>query len=267
MVALYRTDAPQFMRKNRRNYYRILHVQPDAPTEIIKASYRTLMQKLHYHPDLGGDDWNAAILNEALAVLTDAERRAAYDASFINSTAGRQYRGKGKQARAGTHATEEAGHQPYSRPSQQQTRVKAGKYRSGPIIKCHFCGTLGNVMSTCSHCYSPLQPPPPSGKGASEQRAFKRLHFQGDARVFVHWPQEQGYCAVIHDLTPHGMQIHLDRPLDIDQIIKISSDFLGSISRVVNCAPDKQGQGYLIGLAFLSLCFHRPRGGFVSDRA
>ena len=34
------------MKHNRRNYYRILHVQMDAPTEIIKASYRTCMQKL-----------------------------------------------------------------------------------------------------------------------------------------------------------------------------------------------------------------------------
>lgn len=31
---------------NRRNYYRILQVQPDAPPEIIRASYRTLMKEL-----------------------------------------------------------------------------------------------------------------------------------------------------------------------------------------------------------------------------
>ena len=24
--------------KNRRNYYRLLHVQPDAPTEVIKSN-------------------------------------------------------------------------------------------------------------------------------------------------------------------------------------------------------------------------------------
>jgi hypothetical protein len=40
-------------KQNRRNYYRILHVQPDAPMEVIRASYRTLMQKLRFHPDLG----------------------------------------------------------------------------------------------------------------------------------------------------------------------------------------------------------------------
>ena len=64
-----------------RDYYRILHVQPDAPTAIISASYRTLMQQLRNHPDLGGDHENAVLLNEAHAVLTDPERRAAYDAS------------------------------------------------------------------------------------------------------------------------------------------------------------------------------------------
>ena len=51
--------------KNKRNYYRVLHVQPDAPKEIIRSSYRTMMQKLRMHPDLGGDDWNASLINEA----------------------------------------------------------------------------------------------------------------------------------------------------------------------------------------------------------
>ena len=39
--------------ENRRNYYRILQVQPDAPVEVIKASYRALMRELRLHPDLG----------------------------------------------------------------------------------------------------------------------------------------------------------------------------------------------------------------------
>jgi len=67
------------MKKNRRNYYRVLHVQPDAPIEVIKASYRALMGPLRHHPDLGGDHETAALINEAYAVLTDAERRRTYD--------------------------------------------------------------------------------------------------------------------------------------------------------------------------------------------
>lgn len=70
---------PSPARKNKRNYYRVLFVQPDAPMAVIQASYRAIMQKLKFHPDLGGDDWNAAVVNEAFAVLSDATRRAEYD--------------------------------------------------------------------------------------------------------------------------------------------------------------------------------------------
>src|SRR5215831_10412149 len=75
---------------NRRNYYRILHVQPDAPAEVIRTSYRTLMQRLKMHPDLGGEHWTAALLNEAFATLISPEKRASYD---------RKVRGRGVSTR------------------------------------------------------------------------------------------------------------------------------------------------------------------------
>ncbi|MDH3434255.1 MAG: J domain-containing protein, partial [Gammaproteobacteria bacterium] len=63
-----------------RNYYEVLHVSRDAPAAIIRGSYRTLMQQLRNHPDLGGDATTAALINQAYAVLTSPERRAEYDA-------------------------------------------------------------------------------------------------------------------------------------------------------------------------------------------
>ncbi len=33
--------------------------------EIIQASYRTIMQTLKAHPDIGGDTWSAPVINEA----------------------------------------------------------------------------------------------------------------------------------------------------------------------------------------------------------
>jgi DnaJ-class molecular chaperone len=81
--------------KNKRNYYRILYVQPDAPTALIRASYQTLMQKLRQHPDLGGRHWNASIINEAYRVLVDPEKRDAYDRVLFgkndHATLGRQH--------------------------------------------------------------------------------------------------------------------------------------------------------------------------------
>ncbi len=81
--------------KNKRNYYRILYVQPDAPAEVIRASYRTLMHTLRQHPDLGGEHWNASIINEAHGVLTDEARRRAYDHKLFGksdfATLGKQH--------------------------------------------------------------------------------------------------------------------------------------------------------------------------------
>jgi DnaJ-class molecular chaperone len=72
--------------KNQRNYYRVLFVQPDAPMEIVQASYRTIMQKLKAHPDLGGDTWNASVINEAYQTLADPMRRIEYDEQLFTQT-------------------------------------------------------------------------------------------------------------------------------------------------------------------------------------
>ena len=69
--------------EERRNYYRTLNVQPDASLEIIKNNYRTLLQKLKMHPDLGGKNWNATIINEAYNTLRDPLKRAAYDKTLL----------------------------------------------------------------------------------------------------------------------------------------------------------------------------------------
>ncbi|MEY4414191.1 MAG: hypothetical protein RIQ53_1484 [Pseudomonadota bacterium] len=71
---------------NRRNHYRVLHVQPEAPIEVIKASYRTLMLQLRTHPDLGGRHTEAAMVNAAWHVLSDPLRRADYDARLRRQT-------------------------------------------------------------------------------------------------------------------------------------------------------------------------------------
>jgi len=69
--------------KNKRNYYRVLQVQPDAPYEIIHASYRTLMKELKIHPDLGGEQSDAYLINEAYETLSDSVKRAEYDKKLI----------------------------------------------------------------------------------------------------------------------------------------------------------------------------------------
>jgi len=67
-----------------KDYYSILGVMPDAQDIVIKAAYRALAQR--YHPDRAGggsaqDNAYMAELNEAYAILSDADSRSRYDQS------------------------------------------------------------------------------------------------------------------------------------------------------------------------------------------
>jgi len=80
------------------DYYRILHVQPEAPLEVIRSSYRTLMLTLGAHPDLGGTGSGARALNEAWGVLSNPEQRARYDAQRALAASGAQPRASSPEA-------------------------------------------------------------------------------------------------------------------------------------------------------------------------
>lgn len=66
------------------NYYEILEVSPKASREVIKAAYKSLMQR--YHPDRNPDNAAAAehsvLVVQAYEVLSDSGKRAAYDSEL-----------------------------------------------------------------------------------------------------------------------------------------------------------------------------------------
>jgi curved DNA-binding protein len=75
-----------------KDYYQTLGVARDAGAEDIKKAYRRLARK--YHPDVSKEADAAARMsevNEAYAVLSDPERRAAYDELGRGRRAGERF--------------------------------------------------------------------------------------------------------------------------------------------------------------------------------
>lgn len=74
-----------------KNYYDILQVNRNASPEIIEKAYKTLAKK--YHPDLQTEEnkkQSEEILkeiNEAYEILSDSEKKYAYDASLSQKEA------------------------------------------------------------------------------------------------------------------------------------------------------------------------------------
>ena len=69
------------MAENKRDYYEVLGLSKGAGDSEIKKAYRTLAKK--YHPDMNQGDAEAEQkfkeVNEAYAVLSDADKKAKYD--------------------------------------------------------------------------------------------------------------------------------------------------------------------------------------------
>lgn len=67
------------------NLYKLLQVDPEAETGLIRQAYRYLAEK--YHPDNEATG-NAEIfraITDAWKLLADDAKRAAYDQSLINN--------------------------------------------------------------------------------------------------------------------------------------------------------------------------------------
>ena len=100
---------------------------PDAPVEVIKASYRVLSQK--YHPDRNQDPEALRLMkaiNQAWDVLSDPERRSTHD-RWIAEQEQRALQGS---ARRDADVTKQADVPETHRPEPQQAR--AGKAKPVP---------------------------------------------------------------------------------------------------------------------------------------
>jgi curved DNA-binding protein CbpA len=238
--------------QNRRNYYRVLHVQPDAPVEIIRTSYRTLMQRLRMHPDLGGDHWNAAIINEAFETLSDPVKRAAYDLTL-------RQRGRASPE-----------HEAAATQGLLPLPGLAWSTRA-----CAFCGTTHTAReaslpgSACASCGSPLYPAVKLQLEGATRRALDRFPRTMTVTYCLTWPATRQFQGLTEDLSIAGMRFTTDLQLVLDERLRLDCDFCSAVGVVRNAHLRLRlaRRTWHIGVEFLTLRVKHPRGSLVSREA
>jgi len=232
------TQMDGFM-KNRRNYYRILQVQPDAPFEVIRASYRALMRELRQHPDLGGSTSDAAIINEAYETLSDPGRRAAYDRAMA------------------AHFTRRAG-----TAERQPSRIEDCPVCEQPVTRRPQAG------ERCPTCRTPLR----SQRAAELDKAYERSlpRMRSDDRIgyYLDWPGKARPGRMV-DISPKGMRFLCGERLPPKTVLKISSrqfEASGAVTNVSEVVVDGRRR-FAVGICFLAIRFAESRGTFLSTSA
>jgi curved DNA-binding protein CbpA len=248
------------MSTERRNLYRLLYVQPEAPTEVIKAAHRALMVKQRMHPDLGGDNDIAARLNAALAVLTDPVQRRAYDLSLRHKTK----QGASTTPPASTQATSAAPIKPLQPVWLDQRR-------------CPFCQTafvlLPKIGSRCAHCDSPLTPLPRSPKpaalahGETLGRRRGEQRFERDMPLALQLPGDvRQHSGRLRDLSFTGLSFMATVAPIKGSTLRVGTPMFDALAEVVTVR--RQGTQCTVHARLLTLELQRNSSGvYVNTQA
>jgi hypothetical protein len=225
--------------KNRRNYYRILQVQPDAPAEIIRASYRTMMRELKHHPDLGGAGCDACLLNEAYEVLSDPELRKAYDKELYQRYTKRSFS-----------------------PDRSLLITVFCPFCKRPLARKPAPGEL------CASCHSPMQSPEPAETARACKRSLARIKRDERILYYSSYPGKAQEARML-DLSPKGMRFLCKERLAQGATLRITGRLCDAYATVANLRQEViDGETfYAVGVSFLAVRFNEQKGSFLATSA
>lgn len=232
----------------RRNHYRVLYVQPEAPIEVIRAAYRALMSTLRAHPDLGGDPRTAAQLNAAWNVLSDPEARRRYDASL-------------RKPRAAPAAPGSAAASALPDPATWLAD------RRCPMCQ-HRLAAAPRAGLRCPACDAPLSPAPGTPQGNAELVGRRQAQrFVRDSEVWLRLSAHGAdQAARLRDLSFTGLSLTHGERLAKGMALRVISPQFDAVVKVVACRALPTG-GYSVHGQLLTLELLRTaRGVYVDDK-
>lgn len=244
------TTDRRLARRNRRNYYRILQVQPDAPSATISASYRILKQSRQE---------NEALLDEAYRILSNPAIRQQYDTVFSSYA----LRGRKKIAQASSDLPMA------STTIEHVSEFTPDSCQISNFHYCSFCNTpyvpqIGFYQhETCLECASPLQVIQHSNVESS-RRLLRRICIRGEFSFYVFWPSKP-YQGIFQDLSATGIRFATHAALSPKDIIKIDAPNFQAVAEVTHTQEDAAGLS--VGTRFIAAKFDQRQGNFVVAQA
>jgi len=266
---------------NRRNYYRILGVHPEADPLVIRERYMAMRAESHVPRDL---------LDAAYSTLNHPAKRREYDRllqRYDHATAIRQAKSAGPTTGEKSRPdpppangypggyTDIPGFDPTDTlPVAAQKKVSRSAYPSaspkGKQVSCPFCKTPHRIREPgkpagemCDTCKSPLflaedVREPGGGRICERIRKTERVRF------YVYWPGH-GLPGRLSDISPTGVRLESEYGLHPGQIIKIDGESFRAVGEVVH-SRTKQNEITSSGIRFLSVDFFSSRGNFLDAR-
>jgi curved DNA-binding protein CbpA len=198
------------------------------------------MRDLKNHPDLGGDNWNASILNEAYEVLSDSTKRAEYDKIFFKS-----YTENNSLRTTSFKETDT------SNVSRIHRKPMAGSSNAGDdSINC------GSLVSSKSG----------QSDHSNHRRSVIRMKSNGKIRYRLS-SSFLGQDAELLDLSPRGVRFLCTEKLKEESTLKLESQLFDAKAEVLFAKQDVVGGQihYVVGASFLNVSFHNKRGSFYSN--
>ena len=236
-----------------KNYYRILQVQPDAPTTIITASYQALIKN---NPKI------ISLLDESYRILSNEETRKQYDIYLANLLADTSNRNNTQSHSINPIATSK-------NASNSERASFLQPYQAVILHYCTFCKTpyrsqtnlYGN--ENCLECASPLTLLEHESLKLF-RRTMRRIPIQGDFLFYLFWP-EKPYCGFFQDLSSSGLRFWSQQPIGLQEIIKVDASNLQAIAEITHTSAERNGTS--IGARFITVKFNQIRGNFISAKA
>ena len=217
------------------------------------------MHKLRMHPDLGGDHEHAALMNEAFAVLSSPERRAAYDRDNESCAPKPSQESLLLCGRVRAPVSE-------CQPARKPAVRKPVTYRECPFCRARRAPSPDLQDAECYRCQSPLFPVTLHQESAASKRAIERL----PRRMVItctdaHHPGVN-LQMMTEDVSIRGMCIVSPHQLSPGQILRIDHSFGKAVGVVTRVTVDYSGWSpqWKVGVQFLTMQVAQRRGVFVS---